>query len=69
MIAGFAKEGAKETGPETMLRISAKVLAVTNASGAFKAWVDSKTGLLLKLEMPAQTARSRPWWKLRLIGL
>jgi hypothetical protein len=53
MNADLAKEGAKETGSENLLGIAARVFAVSNPSGAVKAWVDPKTGLLLKLEMTA----------------
>jgi hypothetical protein len=56
MNADFAKDGAKETGSETLLGIATKVFAVSNTSGVFKAWVDLKTGLLLKLEMAPPSA-------------
>jgi hypothetical protein len=59
MNADLAKEGAKETGSETLLGISAKVFALSNATGAFKAWVDPKSGLLLKLEMSAPNGPKR----------
>jgi hypothetical protein len=59
MNADLAKEGAKETGSENLLGIAAKVFELSNASGAFKAWVDPKTGLLLKLEMAAPNAPKR----------
>jgi hypothetical protein len=59
MNADLAKEGAKEAGSEILLGISAKVFVLSNPSGAFKAWVDPKTGLLLKLEMSAANAPKR----------
>jgi hypothetical protein len=51
MNADLAKEGAKNVGNETIVGILAKVMTVASAQGGFKAWVDPKTGLLLKLEM------------------
>lgn len=59
MNADLAKKGAKEAGSESLLGISAKVFTLSNVSGAFKAWVDPKTGLLLKLEMSAPNAATR----------
>jgi hypothetical protein len=48
--AALAKDGAKEMGAEP-LGVAAKAFTVSNTAGVFKAWVDPKTGLLLKLEM------------------
>jgi hypothetical protein len=49
--ADLAKDGAKETGADNLLGIATEVFAVSNTGGVFKAWVDPKTGLLLKLEV------------------
>ena len=49
--ADLTKQGAKDSGPETMIGIPAKVLTGTSEGAVFKAWVDPKSGLLLKLEV------------------
>jgi hypothetical protein len=51
MTADLAKQSIKETGQETVAGIPAKVMTAP----AGKAWVDPKTGLLLKAVLGGQT--------------
>jgi hypothetical protein len=51
MTADLAKQNAQETGEETIAGIPAKVMTVAGG----KAWVDPKTGLLLKAQFGGQT--------------
>lgn len=48
--AELAKSGAKDGGTETLNGAPARVFLVSNNEGAFKAWVDNKSGLVMKLE-------------------
>jgi hypothetical protein len=47
----LTKAGAKEGGTETVNGFAAKVLTVTVEGTAVKAWVDTKSGMLIKEQM------------------
>jgi hypothetical protein len=50
MTADLNKPSTKNLGTETYIGIAAKVVEVSQDGGTFKAWIDPKTNLLLKLE-------------------
>lgn len=58
--AEIAKAGVKESGAETILGISAKVYEGAEKDTSFKAWIDPKSGLILRLDMamPGQSKQT-----------
>jgi hypothetical protein len=60
MNADLAKEGAKETGSETLLGISAKVFALSNASGALRLGWIPRPGCCSNSRCRRQMPRNEP---------
>ena len=57
MAGDLAKQNAKQVGTVTMLGFTAKILEVADPSGKIRAWIDTKTGLILKAQrIPASGA-------------
>jgi hypothetical protein len=57
MISELAQQNAKQVRTETYLGFTAKVLEASSPDGTMRAWVDAKTGLVLKAQMiPASGA-------------
>lgn len=55
----IAKSGAKETGAETVVGIPAKIYEGADKDTSFKAWIDPKTGLILRLDLSAAGQNSK----------
>ena len=50
LLADLNKQNPKQVGTETILGYPAKVLEASSPDGTMRAWVDVKTGLLLKAQ-------------------